>query len=227
MKFLIISDGHGDTEKLKALEAEAKNVSGIIYAGDFAAFQKPETGLPFLQALVKLHKHIFAVLGNCDPPEFLNSLEDAGISIEGKTADFNGLVFAGSGGGSKFTGTTPYERTDEELVGDLAPARERAKKEGGFIKNLVLVCHNPPHGVKTDRINPLVHVGSKLIKEFVLKYRPVLVVSGHIHEAFAADTVGETVLVNPGALFEDRYALAEFVPDADGLMRVSVELKTL
>lgn len=53
-----------------------------------------------------------------------------------------------------------------------------------------------------------------------------MVVSGHIHESFAVDKIGETVLVNPGALMEGRYALAEITKNENGF-EVSVELKTL
>ena len=188
--------------------------------------QNPETGLPFLQELVKLHKNIFAVLGNCDPPEFEAELSKTGISISASLKKFGELYFAGSGGGSKFTGTTPYERSDEELVNDLAPAAAEAEKAGGIFKNLILVCHNPPHGTKTDKAASLVHVGSKGITRFIGTYQPILVVSGHIHESFAVDKIGNTVLVNPGALMENRYALAEIACN-NGNAEIRVVLKTL
>ncbi len=215
-KFLIISDGHGDVEKLRAVKKAAEASDAVIFAGDFAAFQKPETGMPFLTELLKLHTHIFAVLGNCDPQEFEAELKKAEISITNSLKKFNGFHFIGSGGGSKFTGTTPYERTDEELVSDLADVQQKAKNEkDGKIKNLILVCHNPPHGVKTDKVAPLVHVGSKGIRQFIERYRPILTVSGHIHEAFAIDKIGETVLINPGALMDGRYATAEISDDGE------------
>lgn len=226
MKILIISDGHGAVEKLCGLKETAAKCDAVIFAGDFAAFQKPETGLPFLQELVKLHSNIFAVLGNCDPPEFEAELKKNGISVSAALKQFGELYFAGSGGGSKFTGTTPYERTDKELASDLAPAAVEADKTGGILKNLILVCHNPPHGTKTDKVAPLVHVGSTGIRHFIETYQPILAVSGHIHESFAVDKIGNTVLVNPGALLENRYAVAEIHCD-NGHTEVSVALKVL
>ena len=65
MKLLIISDGHGDLEKLKRIKPVAGGVDALIFGGDFAAFKKIETGAPFLNELLKIHKNIFAVLGNC------------------------------------------------------------------------------------------------------------------------------------------------------------------
>ena len=40
MKLLIISDGHGDLEKLKRIKPVADGVDALIFGGDFAAFKK-------------------------------------------------------------------------------------------------------------------------------------------------------------------------------------------
>lgn len=225
-KILVISDGHGDIEKLKRLTQIAGECDAVIFGGDFAAFQKPETGLPFLNELLKLNKNIFAVLGNCDSPEFKIELKNADILIENSVKQFDELYLAGSGGGSKFTGTTPYERTDQELVSDLSQVKTLIEKKGGTLEGLILVCHNPPHGTKTDRVAPLVHVGSKGITEFIKTYKPMLVISGHIHEAFGTDKIGETVLLNPGALIENRYAIVD-LDLIEKKYKIDISLKTL
>lgn len=224
MKILVISDGHGCIENLKLAADVAKNTDLVIFAGDFAAFKKPETGLPFLKELLKIHENIYAVLGNCDPPEFLEELENAGISLEKNLTHFEGFLFAGSGGGSKFTGATPNERSDEELVSDLSLVEE-IDTEGGGLDNLIVVAHNPPHGTKLDKVAPAVHVGSKLIRQFAEKHKPVLLVSGHIHESYAAEMLDGTLLVNPGALCEKRYALVE-INGEKGNYKATAELKT-
>lgn len=227
MELLVISDGHGDLEKLKSLSPIAEKVDGIIYGGDFAAFQKPETGKPFLEELLKLHKNIFAVLGNCDHPEFIKELEAKNISCANKCLCFNDFFISGSGGGSKFTGATPYERTEKELVSDFCIVEKKVNETGVPLKNLILVCHNPPYGAKTDKINPLIHVGSKLITAFIKKHKPVLVVSGHIHEAYAIDKIGDTLLLNPGALMEGRYAIVKINNLPEDKTEVTAELKSI
>ncbi|EFW37616.1 metallophosphoesterase [Treponema phagedenis] len=227
MKVLIISDGHGAIDNLRLLKSEAEQCDFVIFGGDFAAFNKPETGLPFLKELVKLHDTVFAVLGNCDEPDFIEHLDAAGISIEKSLSQYEGLMLTGSGGGSKFTGTTPYERTDEELVSDLHLVEENFSEDESPINNLIVVAHNPPHKTKLDKVAPLVHVGSPLIRSFIEKHQPLLVVSGHIHESFATDTLGNSVLVNPGALVEGRYARAEINGNKKQGFSVSVELKQL
>jgi len=119
MKVLLISDGHGDLARLEQIEPIAATADLVLFGGDFAAFGKPETGLSYLERLAHLHDRVFAVSGNCDEPAFRETMEEFDVSIEGSLSYFNGLMFSGSGGALKFTGVTPNERTDEDLVSDL------------------------------------------------------------------------------------------------------------
>lgn len=221
MKILLISDGHGSLDKLKMLTPIAQDVDCIFFAGDFAAFNKEETGLPFLKELEVLHKNVYSVLGNCDPPSFIKELENYKMNVQACVQHFNDFVIVGSGGASKFTGATPNERTDDELISDIINNYTKKDEEP-----LILITHNPPYGTKTDKVAPLVHVGSKSIRKFIENVKPVMTVSGHIHEAFGVDNIGETVTVNPGALCDGRYAIAEIRKEKDRYT-VSVELKTL
>ena len=221
MKILLISDGHGAVENLRALKDEAKDIDIILFAGDFAAFNKPETGHAFLEELIKIHKNVYAVLGNCDEPSFIEELKKANINIQASPQYFDGFAIVGSGGASKFTGATPNERSDEELASDIESSY--VKKEG---EPLIVVTHNPPHSLKIDKVAPLVHVGSKLIRRFIEKNQPILAVSGHIHEAYGEDHIGSTLTVNPGALCDGRYAIVE-IEKLDGKYKASLQLKSI
>lgn len=221
MKFLLISDGHGAIDNLRSLSAIAKEVDAVLFAGDFAAFNQPQTGQYFLEELKLLHANIYSVLGNCDEPSFIEKLKECSINVQESVQNFRDFVIVGSGGASKFTGATPNERTDEELAGDLTSCYE--KKEGD---NLILITHNPAKGLKVDKVAPLVHVGSPLIRAFIEKAEPILAISGHIHEAYGVDRVKDTVVVNPGALCDARFAIADVVKENDKY-KVEVELKKL
>lgn len=285
MKVLIISDGHGAVDRLDALADVAKASDIVLFGGDFAAVGHPETGLPFLKRLAALHDRVFAVTGNCDEPLFRETVEEYDLSIEGSLSYFSGLMLAGSGGGSKFTGTTPNERTDEELAGDLRLAAlaaggvswedepdddaEGDDTEGGTVdgfaegiariegddagraatrtavatapkmatarepleepwNNLIIIAHNPPKDTKLDAVAGGIHVGSPLIRAFIDSKKPLLVVSGHIHESAAIDSLGPTTLVNPGSLADGHYAVAEITGGANKPFAVSsIELKKL
>lgn len=235
MKLLIISDGHGNVERLDQIAPVAQAADAVLYGGDFAECFRTETGRPFLERLVKLNDRTFAVSGNCDEPEFRETLEEYDISIEGSLSYFGGLMLAGSGGGSKFTGKTPNERDDEELVGDLRLVMERSSGDGiGTVaedstwENLVVIMHNPPKDTACDQVAPGVHVGSPLLREFIETCRPLLVVCGHIHESAGIERLGRSVVVNPGALAEGKYAVAELSGGGKAPFAVStIELKQL
>lgn len=47
------------------------------------------------------------------------------------------------------------------------------------------------------------HVGSKSVREFEEKYQPLLGLHGHIHESYASDRVGRTLVVNPGSEYTE------------------------
>ena len=204
MKFLVLSDIHGAISNLDKLDDEFKKADVVLFAGDFAEFGHLETGLPTLQALMKKHETIYAITGNCDEPSFIEKLEEYDICVEKSLVYYEGLFFGGSGGGLKFTGTTPYERSEEELVSDLRVISELEEKA-----NTILLIHQPPKDTKLDRITAGAHVGSESIKSFIEENQPLVVISGHIHESFAIDTIGRTVAINPGALIDGRYATLE------------------
>ena len=222
MRILIISDGHGNLEMLDKLDDEFKKADLVLFGGDFAKFGEVETGLPFFNKLREKHEKIFAVLGNCDEESFIDNLENADISVVNSLVYSDGLVFIGSSGGSKFTGTTPFERDEEDLVFDLHLAQESQQ----HWENLVAIMHNPPKDTECDKISNGVHVGSSLLREWIEEVKPILVVTGHIHESRGIDKIGESVVVNPGALCEGNYAVAQ-VSQKDGKFQVQAELLSL
>ncbi|MDD7451231.1 MAG: metallophosphoesterase [Treponema sp.] len=206
MKFLVISDLHGAVDNLNKLDFQFKKCDGVLFAGDFAKFGAPETGRPSLELLSKKHDAIFAVIGNCDEPEFLGEIERADISVQKTLVSHEGLCFAGSGGGSKFSGETPNELTDEELLSDFNIVTDQGETEWD---NLIAIMHNPPKDTECDKVAPQVHVGSPLLRKFIEDYKPLAVITGHIHESRGICKVGNTTVINPGALAEGNYAVLE------------------
>lgn len=240
MKILIISDGHGDVAQLDRLAEREPAADLVLFGGDFAALGMPDTGLPYLERLAAHYDKVFAVIGNSDDPSFRETLEEYDISVEGSLSYFSGLMFTGSGGSSHFMDDTPNERSDEELMADLSMADGVGDETGSSAgespgesagespaispdpwNNLVVIAHNPPKDTGLDLITSGFHVGSPLIRDFIERRKPLLVVSGHIHESFAVETLGPTTLVNPGSLAEGRYAVAEISGGAGKPFRVA------
>lgn len=221
MKVLVISDIHGNVENVGALADEFKEADIVLFGGDFAKFGHAETGKPVLEALEKSPAPVFSVIGNCDEPSFLAEVEKADISVEKSLVFHEGLMIAGSGGGSKFSGDTPFERTEEELAGDFDILRS-ALDQGDVqnrCRNLILIMHNPPKDTKADMIPNGAHVGSQKLREIIEQSQPLLVVTGHIHESAGIDKIGESTVINPGALLEGKYAKAE-IEKKDGAWTV-------
>ena len=222
MKFLVLSDLHANNSILDKMDEQFSKADGVIFAGDFAECFKPETGKAALEALCTKHDSIFAVLGNCDEPEFIEELEEQDICIERSLVFHEGLAFAGSGGGTYFTGKTANERQENEILSDFNIVENSVKDTGdaSLWKSLILVSHNPPKDTKCDAVNAELHAGSQLFTDFIRENQPLAVICGHIHEGRAIDKIGETVVINPGPLLESNYAWLE-VEKKDGEWKVT------
>lgn len=224
MKFLVISDLHGDTEKLDKLENQFKEADGVLFAGDFAKFNETETGLPALEKLSRKHETIFAVIGNCDEMEFRAEIEAKDISVEKQLVMHEGLCISGSGGGSKFTGATPNEKTEEELLDDFKLITDQGEQEWN---NLITIMHNPPKDTDCDKITAGIHVGSPALRKFIETYKPLAVVTGHIHESAGICKIGNTTIINPGALCEGKYAWLEITKKGGNFLVENASLESL
>ena len=87
----------------------------------------------------------------------------------------------------------------------------------GAPEETVFVLHSPPSGTRCDMIGAGAHVGSRAIRRFVERHQPPLVLGGHIHEsprvsASFRDTIGRTVVVNPGQFGTSRLCGVWFDP---------------
>lgn len=211
MKFLVLSDLHANNSVLDKMDSLFSEADGVIFAGDFAECFKPETGKAALEALCTKHDSIFSVLGNCDEPEFIEELEEQDICVERSLVFHEGLAFAGSGGGTYFTGKTANERQENEILSDFNIVENSVKDTGdaSLWKSLILVSHNPPKDTKCDAVNAELHAGSQLFTDFIRENQPLAVICGHIHEGKAIDKIGETLVINPGPLQEGNYAWLE------------------
>lgn len=227
MKLLLISDVHGNVVNLEKLEGEIKGADAVLFAGDFSKFQKPETGLPCAEKMRELCPNLFAVLGNCDEPELLESIEKLDISAQHGLVFFDGIQVAGSGGGSKFTGETPNERDEEDLQSDFDVIKNSGLDQEGQWNNLILISHNPPKAQTVDSPVPNVHAGSQIFADFIAQTKPLAVLCGHIHEGCGVEKIGETVVVNPGPLCEGKYAVMEIEKAGESWRVKDTQLKAL
>lgn len=213
MRWLIISDIHGDVDTLGRILETAGVCDLVICAGDLTDFGDASEARALLALLVGRPVPLMAVSGNCDRDGVRTVIETAAVSIEGRARGACGHIFVGAGGGLHRHGMTPFEATEDELEAMLRAGldRPRGAPQFGTDGPLVVVTHTPPNGTNLDRRGAS-HVGSHAFRTLLAELRPLLWISGHIHESFGTSVVGGSILVNPGSAREGRYALAEFVP---------------
>lgn len=147
--------------------------------------------------------------GNWDPRESLVEMDiaarDGLINLHKRNAYIGGYSFAGLGGSATTPiGTTPFETPDEQFAAPMAV----------LVPADVWVLHNPVYGFR-DQPQEGVNAGSEEL--FALWKRqepkPLLVLSGHIHEARGEERAWGTLFVNPGPLMDKCAALIRLSGD--------------
>ncbi len=190
---LLLADIHGRTHVLEKILTSAGAFDLIIVAGDLTDFGNEEKANEVLAALKKAGKPVFAVPGNCDPPEVLRALENGGTSIHGKSKRVGGFVFAGFGGSNPTPFDTPFEMPDDGLGEGIASACA-----GVGNKKLVLITHAPPKNTRLDKLPNGTHAGSGAVLKAIETHKPTFLFCGHIHEGIGNECVGGALVVNPG-----------------------------
>ncbi len=209
MKILIIADIHGEIEILSKFieKIRGQEFDLVICPGDFTdMFNIPEgysqidMAEIIIQKILSLGKPVLCIPGNHDPYEIVDLFEEYGLNAHAVPKKINEYDLVGFGGAST-PFNTKFEPTEEEIWEKLEKAAANVK--GKFI----LVTHNPPEGTKLDMVEGGNHVGSKKIREFIEKRKPVIAISAHIHENSGEDKIGNTVVFYPGALYEGNYGI--------------------
>ena len=208
---VVVSDIHAKASTASSVckLADRYNADNILILGDVSNFGPVSVAVDYISSL---NRPVYAIPGNCDPLVFPDAVSKVATDMHGKAAVIDGIRVAGLGGSNPTIFDTPFELTEDEIFDTL----------DGICDNVsVLMVHAPPLG-HLDTIPNGMHVGSSSIKAIADKYRPLVVLSGHIHEARGIESHNGTLFVNPGAA-KDGYA-ALLTIDNDN---VNAELLTL
>ncbi len=190
MKILAFVDLHGNNKALKEIKKKAKQADMIACAGDISIF---ENGLDLLLLQInELNKPVLIIPGNHEDDKDLNELTKMFNNITDIHKKYyikDNYLFLGYGGSG-------FSMVDKEFIKASKKLEKEVKKHKD--KKIVLITHAPPYKTKLDDIlgEPC---GNKSIKNFIVKTKPSLVISGHLHEnAEKEDKLKETRLINPG-----------------------------
>ncbi len=203
MLLAALSDIHAAYSAVKRILDELpRNIDALLIGGDIEY-----EGI--VEELVKHVKKVFAVPGNMDDRYIADVLTALGINIDGRFERLGSVWVAG--------------------IGSLEPytSAERIVSEGVELKEpIILLTHHPPYGTKVDVALDGEHIGLKIIRDVIERIRPVLNVCGHVHESPGVDSIGDTVIVNPGPAYEGRFAIIE-IDDSGKVIRVELRRVSL
>ena len=187
MNILAFVDVHDSSKALALLSEKAKEADILVCAGDISVFGR---GLAKnLATLDSIGKPIIITHGNHEGEEEMRQActqTNNIIYIHNEMVEVDDVAFLAYGGG----GFSSHDTGFEMFAKQFAP-RLKGKK-------VVLITHGPPYKTALDDVGGQ-HAGNKSYTNFITFHKPVLAVSGHIHEnAGKQQMIGPTLVINPG-----------------------------
>lgn len=190
-KLLLFSDLHADPLAARRLVEQSLRADIVIGAGDFGNVRRQlRVGLDILRAV---QRPLILVAGNNESTEELLAACQGWSSthvLHGAAVTIQNLVFYGVGGGIPITpfGAWSYDFSEEQATQLLANCPPEC----------VVITHSPPYGV-VDADASGRHLGSRAIRDAMLRLKSRLVVCGHIHACAGQQALlGSTPVVNAG-----------------------------
>lgn len=214
MRVVCLTDLHGAPQALDRILSNAGAADVVLLGGDITSFGTPNTAEALLRQARQYGAPVLAVAGNCDSAAIDERLAELGSSLFGRGVMLQGVGFYGVSAMPPWTGTM-YELNEEEIGAALWAGRGQLTQP----RLEIVLSHTPPRDTRLDRTRRGQHVGSLAVRQFVDQVQPALLLCGHIHEARGIERLGGTTIVNCGAAYEGRYAVADVKAD------VRVELR--
>ena len=187
MKFLVITDLHQKASNIEWINRlnESESTDAVLFLGDVTDMGTADDAAEIVSSI---HSKVYCLPGNCDPRDLPEKISSVAVDMHGKSAEIGGYYLAGLGGSNITIFNTPFELTEEEIDAKLRPISRRG---------MILMTHAPAYGT-LDRIPNGTSVGSPAIKKICDEFRPLVALSGHIHEDIGARYIDGTLYVNPG-----------------------------
>ncbi len=83
----------------------------------------------------------------------------------------------------------------------------KIKRQTG--KKIIFLTHNCPYNTKLDKIKKGPqkgkHYGSYQERLLIKKYKPDIVICGHMHENFGTDKIGKSIIYNTGSAMDGKF----------------------
>lgn len=189
MRILAAGDIHGDSRRFKKLaeQAQRENVDLVILCGDnLGWFETKDIIKPFKDRRQK----VLLIPGNWDSFATTDMIAQLyGVrNIHGYSVRYEGIGFFGAGGAPGSPGEGQI--SERELMETLEKAYSGLKG----IEKKVMITHMHPRGSKSEFSG---FDGSESVRKAVEKFKPNVLIHGHIHEASGMEeNIGGTRVVN-------------------------------
>ena len=103
-----------------------------------------------------------------------------------------------------------YQRRETIYLKNFTKARNISKKTN---KPIIFLTHNAPYGTKAAKIMSRSapkeargkDFGSYLERKMINRFKPDIVLCGHMHENFGKQKLGKTLVINSGTAMENHY----------------------
>ena len=204
MKILACTDIHSSYKKVEEILSRV-SADVVVIGGDITTYGTPAEARRVIDAWKRLGRPLLAVAGNMDSAGIDETLEAAGVSINGRGVKIGDVGFFGVSASPFSPLNTPYEISEEEIAMRIEAGYHGVKDA----KVKVFVPHAPPHNTKVDKVFMGMHVGSKSVRTFIEHEQPDVVICGHIHEARGQDTIGKSKIVNCGPAGKGYHVIIE------------------
>jgi len=208
VRLVCFGDIHMAFRAIERLGSVLREADGAILTGDLTHFGDPPDAFRVVDAVREFCPSVLAVTGNLDMPWVIDAFRAEGISLHGEGRRLGDLGVFGCGGSNITPMDTPTELEEDELREVL----ERGHAAVADAPSRLMVCHTPPYDTRLDRLLDGRPVGSPAVRAFIEARKPDLAVVGHIHEGRGVDRVGDTLVLNAGALRDGGYVVVEDRP---------------
>lgn len=180
MKILAAADIHGSQYRLNIILENLERFSPdlVVICGDITQFGPGDVAKNFLN---QIPTETIAIDGNIDTDDVPNAIDESNANyIHFKKVMKNGYSFVG--------------------INSIIPSEtmlflKDTEKQNWIDKNTILVSHVPPYGFQ-DKIYFGMHKGSKELREIVDRFKPRMVLCGHIHEDPGFTIENDVYIVN-------------------------------
>ncbi len=189
-KILAAGDIHGDSSLTKRLaeKAERENVDLVILTGDITGWVETKD---IIKPFKDKNKKVLIIPGNWDSfatTDFLATIYGV-KNIHGYSVKYENIGFFGAGGAR---GPGPGNISEMEILKTLEKAHSSLKG----IEKKIMITHMHPAGSKSEFSGIR---GSESVTKAIKKFKPDILLHGHIHEASGAEEyIDKTKVINVG-----------------------------